>query len=53
MAQQKVYKSEQVHISLYAKDLKNVAGLGRGISDPFAVVTLLDEPRRILGKTEV
>ena len=48
-----MYKSERVNISLYARDLRNVAGFGQGISDPFAVVTLLDEPRRILGRTEV
>lgn len=50
-------KVTKVQINLYASKLKNVAGLGRGTSDPFAVVTLLSndpmEKPRILGKTEV
>ena len=36
---------------------KNVAGLGKGTSDPFAVITLLannpTEQPKIIGKTEV
>ena len=43
---------EKVHVSLFAKDLRNVAGWDK--SDPFAVVTLLEGTNnRILGKTEV
>ena len=50
-------KETKVQISLYASKLKNVAGLGKGTSDPYAVVTLLaggphDKPT-VLGKTEV
>ena len=50
-------KETKVQISLYASKLKNVAGLGKGTSDPYAVVTLLaggpqDKPN-VLGKTEV
>lgn len=50
-------KETRVQISLYASKLKNVAGLGKGVSDPYAVVTLLaggpqDKPN-VLGKTEV
>mmetsp|Transcript_12511 Transcript_12511/g.29865 ORF Transcript_12511/g.29865 Transcript_12511/m.29865 type:complete len:906 (+) Transcript_12511:110-2827(+) len=44
-------------ITLYASALKNVAGFGKGTSDPYAVVTLLagsdDERAHILGRTEV
>lgn len=44
-------------ISLYASGLKNVAGFGKGTSDPYAVVTLLagsdDERAQIIGRTEV
>jgi hypothetical protein len=47
----------KVQISLYAAKLKNKAGLGKGTSDPYAVVTLLAggsmEKPAILGKTEV
>lgn len=47
----------KVEISLRAKNLKNVAGFGRGKSDPFAVLTLLsnslDMKPKVLGKTEV
>eukprot|EP00980_Cylindrotheca_fusiformis_P004379 scaffold925_cov129-Cylindrotheca_fusiformis.AAC.32 len=50
-------KKTEVEISLYACNLKNVAGLGKGISDPYAIVTLLagsaDEQPQILGRTEV
>lgn len=44
-------------VSVYASSLKNVAGFGKGTSDPYAVVTLLagsdDERAHILGRTEV
>lgn len=47
----------RVQISLYATNLKNVAGFGKGISDPYAVVTVLaggpQEKPTVLGKTEV
>lgn len=50
-------KETKVQISLYASKLKNVAGLGKGTSDPYAVVTLLaggpHEKPIVLGKTEV
>jgi C2 domain len=48
--------TDRVEISLYAQKLKNTAGF-HGISDPYAVVTLLsNQPGQqpvILGKTEV
>lgn len=48
---------ETLQLTLHASQLKNVAGLGKGTSDPFAVVTLLatgsGETPRVLGKTEV
>ena len=48
---------ETVRISIRAQGLTNVAGLFKGTSDPFAVVTVLPKDRdskpRILGKTEV
>lgn len=44
-------------ISLQAKHLKNVAGMFKGVSDPFAVITVLplstDATPKIVGKTEV
>lgn len=47
----------KLQISLSASKLKNVAGTFKGVSDPFAVVTLLGNKRedkpRIIGKTEV
>jgi hypothetical protein len=50
-------KTTKVNIKLYASGLKNVAGFGKGISDPYAVVTVLpgspNEKPRVLGKTEV
>ena len=50
-------KHTKVQINLYAAKLRNVAGLGKGKSDPYAVVTLLagdsSERPRVLGKTEV
>jgi len=56
-------RSERVLISLYARDLKNVAGTFKGTSDPFAVVTRLADQNdvaahqssngTVLGKTEV
>eukprot|EP00980_Cylindrotheca_fusiformis_P015842 scaffold4637_cov128-Cylindrotheca_fusiformis.AAC.13 len=39
----------KVQISLYATNLKNVAGFGKGTSDPYAVVTFGESQ---LGKTE-
>jgi len=48
---------EQLQLSLHASQLKNVAGIAKGTSDPFAIVTLLangpNETPRVLGKTEV
>eukprot|EP00571_Detonula_confervacea_P000453 CAMPEP_0172315656 /NCGR_PEP_ID=MMETSP1058-20130122/25877_1 /TAXON_ID=83371 /ORGANISM="Detonula confervacea, Strain CCMP 353" /LENGTH=690 /DNA_ID=CAMNT_0013029781 /DNA_START=96 /DNA_END=2168 /DNA_ORIENTATION=- len=48
---------EKLQLTLHAAQLKNVAGLGKGKSDPFAIVTLLatgpGETPRVLGKTEV
>jgi len=48
---------EKLQLTLNAAKLKNVAGLGKGTSDPFAIVTLLatgpGETPRVLGKTEV
>jgi Ca2+-dependent lipid-binding protein len=50
-------KKTKVQISLYASSLKNIAGFGKGTSDPYAVITLLagsaDVRPRILGRTEV
>mmetsp|Transcript_21947 Transcript_21947/g.62509 ORF Transcript_21947/g.62509 Transcript_21947/m.62509 type:complete len:561 (-) Transcript_21947:108-1790(-) len=47
----------KLELSLYAKDLKNVAGAFKGTSDPYAVVTQLStndsSPAKVLGKTEV
>ena len=47
---------ERLQLTLQASSLKNVAGLGKGKSDPFAIVTLLatgpGEQPRVLGKTE-
>ena len=47
----------KVELTVHASKLTNVAGLGKGTSDPYAVVTLMatktgDQPE-ILGKTEV
>ena len=48
---------EKLQLTLNAAKLKNVAGIGKGTSDPFAIVTLLatgpGETPRVLGKTEV
>lgn len=48
---------ESLLLTLSASNLKNVAGVGKGTSDPFAIVTLLatgsGETPRVLGKTEV
>lgn len=48
---------EKLQLALHATGLKNIAGLGKGKSDPFAIVTLLatgaGEKPRVLGKTEV
>jgi hypothetical protein len=39
-------KITRVQLTLYAQNLKNVAGLGKGTSDPYAVVTLIaSDPR--------
>ena len=50
-------KHTKVQISIYAAKLKNVAGIGKGTSDPYAVVTQLaghlTERPKVLGKTEV
>jgi hypothetical protein len=50
-------KITRVQLTLYAQNLKNVAGFGKGASDPYAVVTLIaSDPRdkpQILGQTEV
>ena len=50
-------KQNKVQISLWASKLTNVAGFGKGTSDPYAVVTLLSgsssERPRVLGRTEV
>jgi hypothetical protein len=50
-------RETKVQISLFASKLKNVAGLGKGMSDPYAVLTLLaggpHEKPQVLGKTEV
>lgn len=47
----------KVELSLHASTLKNVAGIGKGTSDPFAVVTHIATERGqapvVLGKTEV
>ena len=47
----------KVRLELHAQGLKNVAGLGGGTSDPFAIVTLIsNQPNvkpTVLGKTEV
>jgi len=46
----------KVQLSLCAKGLKNVAGAFKGVSDPFAVVTLISSKSNVcpvLGKTEV
>lgn len=50
---------ERIKISLYAQNLKNVAGMFKGTSDPYAVVTQIanaNQPSvqpKVLGKTEV
>lgn len=50
-------RKNKYQVSVYASNLKNVAGFGKGTSDPYAVVTLLagsdDERAHILGRTEV
>ncbi|GMI37509.1 hypothetical protein TrCOL_g7525 [Triparma columacea] len=45
----------QIQLSLYANNLKNVAGIGRGVSDPFAVILLQDSSGcyREYGRTSV
>jgi hypothetical protein len=46
----------KLELSLHAAKLKNVAGLGKGTSDPFAVVTMVGKDRskksQVVGKTE-
>merc|ERR1719491_281710 len=48
---------ERIQLTLSATGLKNVAGIGKGTSDPFAIVTLLatgpGAKPKVLGKTEV
>eukprot|EP00984_Skeletonema_dohrnii_P009320 scaffold3561_cov104-Skeletonema_dohrnii-CCMP3373.AAC.3 len=45
---------EKLRLTLHATKLKNVAGLGKGISDPYANVTLVASGRELnLGQTEV
>eukprot|EP00577_Skeletonema_sp_RCC1716_P002419 CAMPEP_0113385538 /NCGR_PEP_ID=MMETSP0013_2-20120614/7517_1 /TAXON_ID=2843 ORGANISM="Skeletonema costatum, Strain 1716" /NCGR_SAMPLE_ID=MMETSP0013_2 /ASSEMBLY_ACC=CAM_ASM_000158 /LENGTH=1059 /DNA_ID=CAMNT_0000268295 /DNA_START=151 /DNA_END=3326 /DNA_ORIENTATION=+ /assembly_acc=CAM_ASM_000158 len=45
---------EKLRLTLHATKLKNVAGLGKGISDPYANVTLVTSGRELkLGQTEV
>mmetsp|Transcript_14450 Transcript_14450/g.20368 ORF Transcript_14450/g.20368 Transcript_14450/m.20368 type:complete len:597 (-) Transcript_14450:181-1971(-) len=47
----------KLELSVYAAKLKNVAGIGKGTSDPFAVVTMVGKDRsaksQVIGKTEV
>ena len=49
----------KIELSFHAINLKNVAGLGKGISDPYLVVTQIPNDRNVgqqaipLGKTEV
>ena len=47
----------KIELSIYASNLKNVAGAFKGTSDPFCVVTSLDtQPGAkavVLGKSEV
>lgn len=51
------YEKMKIELSIHASQLKNVAGLGKGTSDPFAVVTRIatvpGEKPQVLGKTEV
>lgn len=48
--------TSKVQISIYASNLKNVAGFGKGTSDPYAIVTVLagnmHEKPKVLGRTE-
>lgn len=50
-------KTQRVRITLHAHKLKNVAGLGKGTSDPYAVVTRVpnqpSETPQVIGRTEV
>lgn len=47
----------KLELSIHASNLKNVAGLGKGTSDPFAVVTHIASTTAskpaVVGKTEV
>ena len=47
----------KVRLELHAQNLKNVAGFGHGMSDPFAIVTLISNQPNVkpilLGRTEV
>jgi hypothetical protein len=47
----------RVRLEIHASNLRNVAGMFQGTSDPYAVVTLLandpNESPVVLGKTEV
>ena len=49
---------DKLQLTLHASELKNVAGLGKGTSDPYAEVKLFvagsdKEPGKLLGRTEV
>lgn len=50
-------KKIKVQLTIHANRLKNVAGLGKGMSDPYAIVTVLasdaGEKPCVLGKTEI
>ena len=52
-----IHTTMKVELSIHASNLKNVAGLGKGTSDPFAVVTQIatvpGSKPLVLGKTEV
>ena len=47
----------KVRLELHGQNLKNVAGFGHGMSDPFAIVTLISNQPNVkpilLGRTEV
>jgi hypothetical protein len=57
MASTTTSNAMKVRLEIHAQGLKNVAGLGGGTSDPFAIVTLIsNQPNvkpTVLGKTEV
>ena len=47
----------KLELSIHASKLKNVAGIGKGTSDPFAVITEVatanGQTPKVIGKTEV